>query len=173
MGKLIKGINDLNTLYPHIALQWHPTLNGPVLPDSVAAHSNKKFFWLCEKGHTYDSSPDKRVNGEGCPYCNNRRLLVGFNDLETTYPDIAAEWDYSLNEKKSMACLPWYSRNLNSICSRTHFFCSAVAAGTGSKGCIGSRTGLSFCTSGWNEAYTNGRETNGKCGSSHRSSTAG
>ena len=100
MGKLIKGMNDLKTLYPQIALQWHPTLNGSVLPDSVAAHSNKKFFWLCEKGHTYDSSPDKRVNGEGCPYCNNRRLLAGFNDLETTYPNIAAEWDYSLNEGK-------------------------------------------------------------------------
>ncbi len=98
MGKLIKGTNDLKTLYPHIAAQWHPTLNEPISPDSVASRSNQKYFWLCDKGHTYDSTPDKRVNGEGCPYCNNRRLLVGFNDLETTYPNIAAEWNYSLNE---------------------------------------------------------------------------
>ncbi len=98
MGKLIKGTNDLKTKYPDIAEQWHPTLNGSVLPDSVAAHSNNKYFWLCDKGHTYDSTPDKRVNGEGCPYCNNRRLLVGYNDLETRYPKIAAEWNYELNE---------------------------------------------------------------------------
>ena len=98
MGKLIKGNNDIKTLYPEIAEQWHPTLNGSVLPDSVTSRSNKKFFWLCDKGHTYESTPDKRVNGEGCPYCNNRRLLVGYNDLETTYPVIAAEGDYGFNE---------------------------------------------------------------------------
>lgn len=98
MGKLIKGQNDLKTLYPDIAAQWHSALNGDVTPELVASHSNKKYHWLCEKGHTYDCTPDKRVNGEGCPYCNNRRLLVGYNDLETTYPGIAAEWNYSLNE---------------------------------------------------------------------------
>ena len=52
---------------------------------------------MCDNGHAYECTPDKRVSGEGCPYCNNRRLLVGFNDLETTYPNIAAEWDYRFN----------------------------------------------------------------------------
>ena len=97
MGKLIKGVNDFASLYPEIAKQWHPTKNGDITPGQVAAHSNKPFFWLCEKGHTFEATPDKRTR-EGCPYCSNRRVLKGFNDLLTSYPDIAKEWDYSVND---------------------------------------------------------------------------
>ena len=97
MGKLIKGVNDLQTLFPELAKQWHPTLNGDLTPDCISAHRNGKVFWMCEKGHAYDVSPDKRTHGEGCPYCNNRRLLIGYNDLVTNYPNLAAEWDYEKN----------------------------------------------------------------------------
>ena len=97
MGKLIEGQNDLQTLYPEIAKQWDYAKND-VTPDNVSAHSNKRRYWLCTAGHSYASSPDKRVRGEGCPYCNNRRLLVGYNDLKTVYPSIADEWDYTKNE---------------------------------------------------------------------------
>ncbi len=89
--------NSLYENHPEIARQWHPALNGDVLPNQVAARSNKKYYWLCEKGHVYQNSPDKRVRGENCPYCNNRRVLVGYNDLETVYPNIAKEWDCSQN----------------------------------------------------------------------------
>ena len=42
LGKLIKGENDLKTLYPELAKRWHPTLNDST-PDCVSAHSNKQF----------------------------------------------------------------------------------------------------------------------------------
>lgn len=29
----------------------------------------------------------------GCPYCHNRKILSGFNDLATTHPEIAKEWN--------------------------------------------------------------------------------
>lgn len=32
-----------------------------------------------------------------CPYCKNRKLLRGFNDLATTYPEIAREWNKERN----------------------------------------------------------------------------
>ena len=95
--KILKGFNDFATAYPELAKQWHPTKNGKLTPEQISPHSNKTVYWLCEKGHDYELSPYKRANGQNCPYCNNRRLLVGFNDLETTYPDIAKEWDYSQN----------------------------------------------------------------------------
>lgn len=34
---------------------------------------------------------------DSCPYCKNRKLLRGFNDLTTTYPELAAEWDFERN----------------------------------------------------------------------------
>ena len=33
----------------------------------------------------------------GCPYCNNRKTLKGFNDLETINPTLASEWNYEKN----------------------------------------------------------------------------
>ena len=37
-----------------------------------------------------------RPPGNGCPYCGNRKVLEGFNDIATTHPHIAAQasgWD--------------------------------------------------------------------------------
>lgn len=31
---------------------------------------------------------------DSCPYCKNRKLLRGFNDLATAHPWLAAEWDW-------------------------------------------------------------------------------
>lgn len=33
----------------------------------------------------------------GCPYCGHHKVLVGFNDLATFYPEIAKEWNYEKN----------------------------------------------------------------------------
>lgn len=38
-----------------------------------------------------------RTDGRKCPYCSNKRVLVGYNDLKTLYPDIAKEWDSEKN----------------------------------------------------------------------------
>ena len=89
--------SDLASLFPDIASHWHPTANLPVRPCDVSAHSNKKFYWLCEKGHTYDAAVHNQVSGQGCPYCSNRRLLTGYNDLKTRCPEAAADWDYERN----------------------------------------------------------------------------
>ena len=32
-----------------------------------------------------------------CPYCNGRKVWPGFNDLKTTNPEIAKEWNYEKN----------------------------------------------------------------------------
>ena len=66
-------------------------------PEKIGIHSNKKVWWVCKKGHHYDSSPEHRFRGENCPYCSNRRILVGYNDLQTTNPELMEEWDYDAN----------------------------------------------------------------------------
>ena len=42
MSGVKKGINDLKTLYPIIAAEFHPTKNGQLTADNVAAKSHKK-----------------------------------------------------------------------------------------------------------------------------------
>ena len=33
----------------------------------------------------------------GCPYCSNRKVLKGYNDLQTINPTLANEWNYERN----------------------------------------------------------------------------
>ena len=92
-------INDLETLRPLIAKQWHPTKNGSLKPNQVSLHSQKKVWWKCSKDHEYQQTIDKKVRGDGCPYCSNRKVLAGYNDLKTLHPNIAKEWNYEKNGK--------------------------------------------------------------------------
>lgn len=48
-----------------------------------------KIRFQCKIGHTWLETPDNILHGRGCPYCSNRKVLVGFNDLWTTRPDVA------------------------------------------------------------------------------------
>lgn len=98
-GKLVaSGVNDLATLEPEIAAQWHPSKNGDLTPDKVTVFCNKKVWWICEKGHEYMASVSHRTkSGSGCPYCKGKKVLAGFNDLATTEPELSKEWHPELN----------------------------------------------------------------------------
>lgn len=88
----------LSIVNPELAKQWHPTKNGDLTPDDVGVNTNIKHWWLCEKGHDWDANISNRHRvGTGCPYCKNKRLWTGFNDLETVNPSLASEWHPTKN----------------------------------------------------------------------------
>jgi rubrerythrin len=63
-------------------------------------NSGKKVGWKCKKcGFEYEAvvSSRNRNMGTGCPVCSNKRVLKGYNDLATTNPKLAAEWNYDKN----------------------------------------------------------------------------
>ncbi|MCR4702172.1 MAG: hypothetical protein K5665_00755 [Saccharofermentans sp.] len=96
--KVLSGFNDLATKYPEIATEWDYEKNFPLTPDRISSASNSTYMWICPRGHSYDCSADKRtLRGSGCPYCSGKRVLVGFNDLKSQYPEYAKEWDYEKN----------------------------------------------------------------------------
>lgn len=66
-------------------------------PKEVSYGSNKKFLWKCSKGHEWEASVYHRINGNGCPICANKVLLVGYNDLLTMNPEVASEWHPTRN----------------------------------------------------------------------------
>jgi DNA-directed RNA polymerase subunit RPC12/RpoP len=94
---LVVGKNDLRTVNSAVAAEWDEAKNYPIRAEDVAANDNRKFFWVCEFGHSYDSAVYSRNYGRGCPYCANRKLLKGFNDLQTRNPELAKEWDNEAN----------------------------------------------------------------------------
>ncbi len=105
--KVLKGFNDLATLYPEIAklaFGWDPT--------TVTVMSGKKVSWKCKNGHVTEIVIASKVKGTDCSVCSGRKILIGFNDLKTTHPEIAKEadgWDprkytYASNTKLSWKC---------------------------------------------------------------------
>lgn len=98
VGKaLVVGKNDLASVVPGIAKEWHPSKNEGLLPNNVFAFSHKKCWWLCPQGHEYLAIVEHRARGSTCPYCSNHKILSGFNDLATHRPDIVKEWCWEKN----------------------------------------------------------------------------
>lgn len=96
--KTVLGENDLATTHPEIASQWHPELNADLTPAMVTAGMDKKVWWKANCGHEWDSFIHSRTRQkQGCPYCSGSRVLVGYNDLATLKPELAAEWHPELN----------------------------------------------------------------------------
>lgn len=119
----------------YLLAEWHQTLNGELTPDKVAAKSNKKVWWQCDVGHEYQSTIENRVIiGRGCPYCTNQKVLVGYNDLATTMPDIAAEWHPTLNGDLTPEMVTKGShRKVWWICEEGHPYQASIANRTAFK----------------------------------------
>lgn len=97
--KVLSGFNDLATTHPHLAEEWDYEKNHPLKPSQIRYGTDKKYWWICPECHnSYEASPNIRASQDtGCPYCAGRKVLIGFNDLLTKRPDIAAEWNYEKN----------------------------------------------------------------------------
>ena len=95
--KVLPGYNDLETVHPNLSQEWDYEHNGKIQPKDVIAGSNKSYYWICDRGHSYKAPVSSRLRGRGCPYCAGIKVLIGFNDLTTIKPQIASEWHSTLN----------------------------------------------------------------------------
>ena len=89
MAKLVPGINDLATINPELAKEVSP--ESKIKATEITSGSGNKLLWRCSKGHEWEATVNDRSRGRGCPYCSNKKLLLGFNDLATTNPRLAKE----------------------------------------------------------------------------------
>jgi DNA-directed RNA polymerase subunit RPC12/RpoP len=99
---ILPGENDLQTLFPELAAEWHPTKNAGVTSADVGAFTHRKAWWRCETcGHEWLAEIKSRANGCGCPVCAGKTIVPGINDLATRFPEIAAEWN---EDKNTVLC---------------------------------------------------------------------
>lgn len=89
-----------------------------IYPETTALHCNRKVWWKCNNGHSWEMSPDKRLKAKGCPYCSNKRVLIGYNDLSTLFPHLAKEWNFSKNEVDINSIVIGSAKRINWICSK-------------------------------------------------------
>ena len=83
--------NSLSRMRPHLVSEWSEK-NLPLTPDTVTFGSNKIVWWKGACGHEWQTSIKARSAGEQCPICSGARVLRGYNDFESKFPELAKEW---------------------------------------------------------------------------------
>ena len=66
-------------------------------PQKLTCGTSKKAWWRCSKGHEWEATINNRSKGRNCPYCSNKKVLTGYNDLKSQYPELMEEWNYEKN----------------------------------------------------------------------------
>lgn len=92
--KDIETKQNLLQTNPEIAEKWDYQANYPLRPEYFTRGSNYKVKWKCKNHpwHPYSATiKSQACNGHGCPYCSGSKVLIGFNDLATTHPELAKE----------------------------------------------------------------------------------
>jgi len=99
--KLLPGFNDLEIVRPDIAKEWSDR-NLPLKPSQISSKIDRSFWWKCSScGYEWKGNVRGRLKGVMCPVCADRKVKARVNDLAFTDPDIAAEWDNTLNKGRT------------------------------------------------------------------------
>jgi len=104
--KLLRGFNDLATTHPELVAEWDFERNGDLGPDGIVFGSARKVWWRCGYGHAWQISAYNRTGGA------DRKVLKGYNDLDTTHPDIVAMWHPRMNKRLKPTGVQAISRKL-------------------------------------------------------------
>ena len=85
---------------PELISEWNWEKNNELGldPKMLTLGCGKKAWWICHKGHEWQTTICDRNNGRGCPVCSNQKVLKGYNDLATINPKLASEWNYEQND---------------------------------------------------------------------------
>ena len=156
-GKSVCICKSLAVVNPDLAAEWHPTMNGHLLPIDVLLFSDKKVWWLCAgcvnpgctTTHAWEATIANRSQGKGCPYCDGKHALCNCKSLAVVNPTLAAEWHPTKNGHlrpeavsfSSMVKAWWLCRTgcTNTSCTTTHEWEARINARS-SKG-----TGCPYC----------------------------
>ena len=79
-----EGFNDLQSNNPNLATEWDAEKNFPITPSDVLFGTNKKYWWVCRKGHGWQAAVSIRQKGIGCPVCS-KETRVSFPEKAVYY----------------------------------------------------------------------------------------
>ena len=133
-----KSLAEINS---ELSKEWNFTKNAPLTPYMFTANSEKKVFWFCKEGHTWEASiKNRHTRKSGCPKCYKinaseivrsailKKRGVTFADK---FPILLREWDYEVNEYSPTEISPGSSIKAHWKCEKGHKWVAVVGARTG------------------------------------------
>ena len=121
IGKKVSITNCLETTHPEITKEFHPTKNGDITPRNVIYGSHKKIWFVCNKGHEWETPLYVRTGmGCGCPYCSGNQPTPE-NNFEVKFPTISKQIHPTLNDNiKPSNFLPFSSKKVFWVCKENN-----------------------------------------------------
>lgn len=126
----MEGYNDLATVNPRLASEWHPTKNGDLKPNQVTYGYCNSVWWKCHKcGYEWKTDVAHRVTSDiGCAVCAGKVTLKGYNDFATLHPELLKKWDYDKNIIDPSSIPSSYKKKVWWICSKGHSYDTSVTS---------------------------------------------
>ena len=134
--KVLIGYNDLQTANPSLSKEWHYENNQGLTPMDITSNSDKKVWWRCNEGHEWQARIADRSKGNSCPYCAGKKVLVGYNDLNTVNIELAKEWNYEKNNSLTpMDVTANSDKKVWWKCSKGHEWAAKIYSRSNGSGC--------------------------------------
>ncbi len=100
-------------------------------PEEFTPKSNKKIWWICSEGHSWQNSIKRTVLQEGCcPICKKRKTVSVIYNLKDKYPEIAKYWDYDKNTKTPDNYTPYSGKKVWWKCENHHSYSQPIVSKT-------------------------------------------
>lgn len=78
-GARVSESNSLQSLYPELAKEWHPSKNDKLTPDKVFTQTSKRAWWRCSINPEHEWTAmirNRTYMKQGCPYCKIRGWTI-------------------------------------------------------------------------------------------------
>ena len=135
-GQRVSDANRLSIRNPELIPEWHSSKNGNLTPYKVSYGSDRKVWWLCERGHEWEAVIVSRaLIGAGCPYCSGHRV-TDENRLSLLAPELVREWHPTRNGDLTPDDVSYGSaRKVWWSCERGHEWEAAISSRSKGIGC--------------------------------------
>ena len=145
-GRFPTPERNLAVSFPKIAAEWNLKKNK-ISANKVSFGSDKKYWWICDRGHEWQTSSNSRTAaGRGCPECakllhseRTRRATQKLN-LQTQFPEICLEWHIEKNINPPAYYMPGSSDKVWWKCNNGHEWKTGIVNRTLR------RTGCPYCS---------------------------
>ncbi len=108
---------------------WDENIKQNLNPEKLTFGSAKKANWVCSNGHKWVASIYHRASrGSKCPYCSNKRIIPGYNDLQSQRPDLMSEWNFEENTIDPSTIAVKSNKVAHWICPKGHKYKKTVYA---------------------------------------------
>ena len=145
----ISGETDLSVTHPYLIEEWHPTKNTTLFSEASQG-SDKLIWWKGSCNHEWETTISNKVKGKQCPFCTNRQVFPGFNDLSTTHPTLVQSWHPTKNNSLPETLSAGSGKKVWWLCDKGHEWEAYVYSRAGRVG--------SSCPECWASTYVSKAE---------------